>query len=402
MAIEYSKAGAPLDADTRSAIGVILEYIDQMYLELKSYHIQDKADAKCPVALKCAETYLNSSGIEGMLKKVEIARQEHLRCRTGLQSKCNGYDWTGHEASWQNPPPSTAAFKLLQMAETTASMSHATKHCNSAYCVDMVENGEDHCLAYDNFRKALDPTTPVCEERDFGSNEGQAFQDSFIEADEGSDDLQTMEDCLETTKLWFDPLWEHYMKCQCRKCNCVALPKKCKDDQTTFEQEYCLAETKRRSECSELAECWKEETAKCKPGGEVCDTIANNVKGRKVDNETGERIRCLLNVLNGTDDVRVEGLLECTHNKTYSTDYWDITCPDGLTCTPHDICDVIPLPCESGFLESEYKNQGEPLFGAPFDVNNKQFEDQVGECIVCTQMEDQVVYECPEAGSVSG
>lgn len=390
--VEQNKKG--LDQEVRNAIGIIVEYIDQMYGELESYHKDDLNDAKCPGAEGCFDEYFSKDTIESIDEyKTEVItkREAHLNCRNHLKSSCQNYPYS-NAVDWLNPVPEPQV-ALLQTDEVSASRSRtlSTDHCNSEYCEQMVEDGQDYCLAYDNYRRSAENVVPEC----MSSGDGQDFSDSFIKAPEGGDDLQSMETCLaEQTKNWFDPLWDAYLKCQCRRCTCVQLPPQCKDKQDSFEIGLCSAQVERSLKCEAFTTCWNGHFDKCQADGEVCTQIQTNVIGRKTDNETGERIRCLLKVLNDTTDIRVDMLMGCK-DAEYNTDFWNIACPDGLSCDkePPVSCEDHPIPCEDDFLKTEYTDK---KLWAPFNEEKGNFEQQVGECKECHGVGKFKKRKCPD------
>lgn len=386
-----------LDQEVRNAIGIIVEYIDQMYGELLSYHVDDQNEAKCPGADACFDEHFTEetiTTINGLKEKRQTDRSDHLECRNHLKSSCVDYPYPDG-SDWRNPEIAAELGSLLQTSEASASRSgKSIDHCNSDYCKNMVDAELDYCTVYDNYRKSAENVVPDC----MGSADGEDFSSSFIEANEGDDNLESMETCLETTRTeWFDPLWDHYLKCQCRRCMCVELPGQCKDKQETFEVGYCASENLRTLKCNAFHTCWNKHVADCMPDGKVCQQIETNVIGRKADNETGERIRCLLKVLNDTTDLRVDALMACKDD-TYPTDDWDITCPDGLSCdrAPPVSCTAQPLPCEDAtFLQQEYRDNG---LQAPFVEERGNFEKQVGECKDCNLVEPWLPRQCPQSG----
>jgi len=199
------------------------------------------------------------------------------------------------------------------------------------------------------------------------------FGDAFIKANaEGSDQdkqkLKDMEACLEKTNTWLngnnpppsatdeieplvqqhDGLYPHFENCDRTVDECKGLHKKCEIKQDNFENSYCTYEVVWDSSCGAWKHCFEAATLQCTEPNGICENISNNVLGRKADNETGLRLKCLLQVLFGAFDgenfaprlpgvERAAALQACT-DADHNLDAWDIACGVGDGTYMPDIC----------------------------------------------------------------
>lgn len=218
-------------------------------------------------------------------------------------------------------------------------------------------------------------TLPSCAS---GSNGDQsAFGDDFIRAATGSSDLTDMESCLEDTKTWLDGdagdvnlgLYTLYSECNRVQNDCTKDVASCDLLQGQFQDQRALYAEESNLRCSGLRTCLEGESHDCEV---ECPLIKIRADAREADNETGERLVCLLENLFGelleekvvTDDypngtwfgpqpdaqARIDGLASCKDN-TYDTSAWQIDCEcpveqemegSGYTCPTPDVSQPCP------------------------------------------------------------
>jgi hypothetical protein len=171
----------------------------------------------------------------------------------------------------------------------------------------------------------------------------------------------------EDTKDGLYPLFTN-----CRRNPCKPLKEQCKKNQTKFEEEVCFLELSRAGKCDLYVTCVKCHQAGCQ---EKCKTIDENWQGRAADDETGQRLTCLLNVLFGevdptnstgtgfkerASDTERPVQLELCKTKTYTTEDWELDC---LTDLEPPECNLNPFPCETPFTQQYTASPN--LFTAP-------------------------------------
>jgi len=261
---------------------------------------------------------------------------------------------------------------------------------NSPGFNDGTPKEENQCSLYTDYRQDTNQAKlPDCAEPG-----NFALSDDFITAEEGTPDglleLHKMEACLVQMKNWLDigdlqgktsnrrrpgppGLYPRMTECTTNMGCCedpaecmdpVGVDGECCDKQHKFEIHHCSYETMRQARCSLLTECWEEKKGECNTN---CDALAKRVLGRQTDNETMERISCLLRVLKADSADKVDKLNAC---KSASGDFgdslvakrafWDIAdCPPVYEVKEiHSHCEApIMQTCNEEFEQQEYANR---------------------------------------------
>jgi len=327
----YGKVGARMNNDTSQAILTVIAYMDTLYDYLVDWHDSDKARAeKCEQHLdRCQDDHLGDATvlyIEGLEVTVNSSRKAHLECRHGCDA-----------------------------------------------CPALKDQA---CKAYDDYRtlKGSAPDRqplPGCAQQD--------LSDAGVSADEGQP-LTNMEQCLTTFEQWFDPLYEYYINCT--RFNCEACEDDCGSKQQTFEEHHCQWSTSRVDHCHAFGVCWNHTVIECDTD---CSDIAINVDARKAQNETGERIECLLYVLLA-DNQSKPGNLEACKDTQYNTSEFDLSCHEDGTPWPPVVpekrisCDSTEVPCTDDFVEVEYSNVTEGNCKACLTLETHFWFKQDGKC----------------------
>jgi len=337
MVVEY---GAPdfkqPDPEVLPAVKMILDFIDQMHDSLWAAHTDDVGKAKeCGTDLaNCTAHYMSPAIVADVIaykQSSENAGVAHVDCREEVADSC------------------------LDMCST---------------------NGG--CKTYDNYRMNVDGYNPNPASLPMCANAPQqlAFTDEYISADDGDDKLEVMEACLKLTKSWFDPLYDKYLSCSRSTSTCQSKVPECDNLQHTFEQARDLYAVDTNERCEGFNKCWTEKSSECQTD---CDAIAVRAAARAADNETGERLVCLLTTLFGKPDPSNStgtGFFERTSDNVtacreqnplnLNLAIWEITCPEGGTfpsATPEspqgiDCSTTVSAPCSTDFITSEYTNKG--------------------------------------------
>lgn len=214
------------------------------------------------------------------------------------------------------------------------------------------------CLEYDTYRKT-NPSAllPACAKANPSHLDEVHIKAPYDPPclDNSSCDLFVMEQCLENMRTWDSGLYPLYDKCDGDQQDCDELNAECDTLQTAFEVQYCSYAVEYYVLCTSLSTCWAAAEDTCIA---TCDNIAKSVKARKADNETGDRIICLLDVLLADNDDKTALLEECKA-KHYDTSFWDITCLADTVPFPADVpyCSggaPQHVPCEDEWITQEY------------------------------------------------
>jgi len=317
------------------AVLMVLVFVDDMTASLKTYHDEDVDDAKAcnPTAIEssCVATHLNQT-TKGLLTAKSAAVTErgddHRQCREDA------------------------------------------KQCY----VDM----EASCPDYNNYRKHYSPyqdrihsplesyqdsTLPDCVKT---SPDDAAFSDTSIKTDL-EEQLAAMELCLKITKAWLDPLFDRYKNCRSSARTCRDMLAKCKTKQNNFENAHCEWQETQDLKCFGVNDCGSEDTDHCQG---VCERIELRERYRNADNETGQRLVCLLNVIFGEPvdfrDTATEwyappanktaALAACKEEDQSQPD--PIQCNPGSWVPPNPCADVIHSTCSDNFNTQSYTNVG--------------------------------------------
>lgn len=310
-------------SEISKAIGTILQYINAMYDDLERWHKYDvDTSASCltdNVIQHCEDTYMSQSQIDAIdeaIEKEDKWRQSHIACRTEC-AKCEE--------------------------------NHACREYHE------YRKFNEEAL----FEKMVKCALPAPEGED-------ALSDGMIKTSD-EDELKTMESCLEDAKAWLDPLYALYKNCGEESDFCPNCFDWCQRNQTDFEVHHCYVDIARNAHCFSFRKCYDDVLRDC--AEHTCPDIEVRSKARAADNETGELIKCLLQVLkmrdvqDNDDDAagaKTQGLAACMEPGKFATTLWDIDCvSNGPECPPvlHP-CDDTVQPCGTEFMQQEYFHQG--------------------------------------------
>lgn len=318
--------------DVKKAIGTVRTYINGLFTGLNEshYHDIDRINKVCGDAAQdnCVNLYFNSakqSELTTLQQTVDTKRAEHVNCR--LQNQVKG-------------------------------------------CENNVE-----CDIYDHYRQNDSDFSPAllgnvarCAQKP-----KENLADSFINTQD-TGRRETMETCLKKFKTWFTPLYDLYEKCDRGTGEVEA----CEGEQGEFEEKHCTYNYELNETCHVYNVCINEAWEDCI--GEstgLCSEVDILVKSRKAENETGERILCLLTVLVDTEDASKKAELDICKQKEYDTSYFNLDCPGEVgppEPKPPMTCDTEPVSCTQPFLEKYY---------ASWQVNPKTGANQVPYSAVC-------------------
>lgn len=329
--------GSAADANELEAVRTVLQFIGDIYNSLLQYHEGDVTLAEqcseSAILAKCEGDYLNEESRQELTEEyttVEGHAEAHRTCRINaqtcydnLQVSCPDYLAYRTDTGKYKDPPNEA--KLPSCVLTTPNTPEAAAQAGAG-----------------------------------------AFSDVSIQTShEGQ--LEVFEDCLKQTKAWLDPLYGRYSACTPAANTCAEFQDDCTDKQDEFENAHCVWSIREALECESVNECGTEDTATCKS---KCDRIAIRERSRLADNETGQRLVCLLHVIFGTPhDVgsettgwdprpsatdRPAALARCKDPNEYSMPDWSITCAPGDWVAP-DVCNQdVQTTCSTGFMDKWY------------------------------------------------
>jgi len=329
--------------EEREAVRVVLEFIQDMYLSLKSWHDSDVVlAASCTqesIVNECQLTdelfgQMNSrkSEVDTLAVDHEACRQEGVTACPAFPPQCPDYDnYRKNQGEYMGQAnnaktPSTPLYKLPD-------------------CVYLPRDDAGNLL----------PTA--------------AFADDSIQTSDTTQ-LQTMEDCLRETKSWLDPLYTKYKDCERQEDDCQDKCPECKDKQSLFEEKHCEWISYLSTSCSGVQDCGNDATAECST---TCNSIQVRESARIADNETGQRLVCLLHVIFGepkdvhapntefyprpSEEGRAAALALCKQ-KPYDTPDWNIQCNEGVWSSPAP-CDHLKEPtCSEDFKDTWYIDRG--------------------------------------------
>jgi len=246
------------------------------------------------------------------------------------------------------------------------------------------------CTQYDDYRKTSPQALlPICVK--------DQMKEEFITTSDDTD-LQTMESCLGQTKTrWLDPLWDYYSACKRDGEDCL---KDCQHDQLYFEEHMCSFGQFQEQKCDDVDVCKADESTKC---DDTCAGMENRVALRKSDDETGERLKCLLEVLFGkwngdaksfgdVADDKKDGLTTCK-NKQYDEylEKWELECPivqhanNEVTDVQRICATSLDLPCTDEFLTKFYILDGlnHACQTEECDEKTNGLEKKIDKCTAC-------------------
>lgn len=185
-------------------------------------------------------------------------------------------------------------------------------------------------------------------------------------------ELEKMEACLQAVHDWDAVLYPKYELCRDARNALTAKDTECDGLQHSSEEDYCLFELEFNTSCHTYEICWDLVVDSCDGEGELdtCTIVNNSGDARIADNETGERIKCLLQIFNLENEYKQGNLTACI-DADYSTSGWDIQCPpeprwlvNGAAPPPPKpspnlpSCDPRPAePCSAQYIEEVYSSQ---------------------------------------------
>jgi len=359
----YLEKGETIRADSPDC-NIIREYIEGLHEQSLLAHEQDQeVGADCTTNMNACDEYF--TGHDSQLDKLEIdvstARTKHSTCRDVQAGACEHSD-------------SDKGF------------------------ADGDDDADNKCESYNKFRKnTYQAHLPDCAGGGDGNHDFE-LGDDLITADEGTTaglaDLRRMEACLVKMKNWLDTgdgyenqvikhlypgppgLYPRMDECATNAGCCedpgecldpVEDPGYCCDKQHQLENKHCLYEMERQTHCTGLRDCWARETTNCNG---LCGAVEERVVGRKADNETMERISCLLDALTDTDETEKAAKLEACKadgtserarafqtSLTNKIAFWDIEgCPPDYVVKPvHEHCKTsILATCSPNWTKTEY------------------------------------------------
>jgi len=355
LVAEYLKDGkftqSPSDLDT--AITTIIQYIDAMNKDLRDWH-QDDLGA-CDL---CKET-----------KRMATCEEDHLS--------------------------ETVVANLSDAVTKVDNKRKAHRECREDCSPNQCPVGQ--CPEYHNYRKnnqkALWTKMVACANPPPGE-----LADEYIQADvseENGEKLSRMEACLQDAKDWLDPLYKLYSECEYVETHCPGCQSDCDKLQTDFEADHCQLDISRGIHCDGYYRCWDEDWGKCNA---QVDLMKKREEARAADFETGERIRCLLNVLGKTPDEDKPAALEaCMDDSKYTpfepgNEFW-INCAIGTKIPPtHLPCGFSEIqPCDADFLDFEYHSAETGLGLKEYNAATYQYIEgqkpgnfgMIGSCTEC-------------------
>jgi len=318
---QYEKHQAPPSNETKEAIQTVVNYIESFYTLHNDSHWNDvdTTDQKCNATQghdECINSYYDEDELDRTKTATEAARVLHVACR--INETCEGEQ------------------KGAKCAEYDAYRSQAGE-CNDLGC---------HSATF-----------PGCAS---GGRTSSDLDNASISTTD-TDKQTQMENCLEEVESWHRELYTLYIGCDRGDGDSigessVSDEKSCSDYQKEFEEAHCTYQEKLNMNCIEGYDlCMKTTQTYCQ---EWCTgSLKVNVNARKAENETGERILCLLKVLLDTSDDQKKVELEICKTKNYSnTDHFNISCEidDGAAIRP-DKCDGVESPaCTQDFLLQYY------------------------------------------------
>lgn len=311
----------PMSEDVIAAIDTVRKYINGLFDSLNEshYHDIDRIQTTCGQDAEdvCINEYFDDTKVQVIQTKKnesELKRKAHVNCR------------------------------LQEFNDT------CQKNLN--------------CIEYDDFRMGdggiPQETAAKCAfpTDDFGNELGVEqgkLADDFIKT-ENEQKRGHMETCLKNFKTtWFTRLYELFLACDREDSGeqqvCVGM-------QGEFEEAHCTHNLELNTTCHNYDVCRKEAKDDCMDDSTgLCQEVEILVSARKAENETGERILCLLTVLVDTENASKKAELDTCTKKTYDTSYFDLDCPgdDGFPEPDPPIeCSPEPVSCQASFLDKYY------------------------------------------------
>lgn len=336
---QFQRAELKISDEVLHAIEIINTYLDELYADLRLYHQKDAtAAAHCGSASqRCLDEYLNTTKqaeIDSMDSQIDSLQQNLSMCLLDLDAACA-----------EPACPNYLAYRKYNLAARAPGITRG----------GMSEISESQLW----------------------------FVDSMALPYEESKHKHFMESIDAAKHQWIDPLYDQYTDCKDGEDELSGLVGTCHDKQKISEQATCNRNLEVNISCQSLKVCHEESVEACNDGVDgACAQIEINWKARQADNETAERIRCLLGALVAADEEKAEKLIIC-HNTTYEemNADWVINCTVPSLVAP-DFCSV-PTGSFCSSLEDIFGGRPE----RPQDVTGACSPEGVAYREPCTECE---------------
>jgi len=387
---EETGASAPPTQDVLQAVWTVLDFIEQMHAHLYSAHLQDQVEASgCEdTEADCKDNFMNVNIIHQILffkRSAANKKEAHRECRANATDSCK-------------------------------------QICKP--------NG--NCITYDAARKTDSRAKlPVCVNNPVLEGSVSAFSDGYIRAAEDSQELKAMEECLDDTNDWLDFLYPKYDDCRRVESECEDLVETCDTKQTVFQEAQCLYALDSNLQCQSFNQCKTTKATECQG---KCGNIEMRSGARAADDETGQRLVCLLHTLFGAPNPSPSalkaifdpdntglpvpeinksavhnfddrpalkdrpGALDNCKDQEIDTTQWSITCQDqsiDASTQPNPVVDGVPVydcpidevlsPCGEGFAAQAYggmQNNFNPEGGVCSDLALRGAQKVVNDCAI--------------------
>jgi hypothetical protein len=208
----------------------------------------------------------------------------------------------------------------------------------------VTEDQRDFCQAYDSYRMSAE-SAPACMSSHLGTD--------YVSTQEGSK-LETMEECMNLTKIWLGPLYDKYVACESKGATVAEKKNDCDVYQATFELAFCEYSDTLDDTCDEYERCHNTSISHRET---VYSALQVDEAVRVAEYLAAKRMQCLLQIFNAsTEEPDKANKLQTCQNETYDTSHLKIVyplIPSPTTCTREG-----NVPCDAEFLNVMYEAQG--------------------------------------------
>jgi hypothetical protein len=198
------------------------------------------------------------------------------------------------------------------------------------------------CTFYHTYRKSDKAVPDTCM-----SNH---LTESYVKTDVAPE-LADMENCLENTKKWIDPLYNAYKGCRDQGDVITNLTSQCNSDQSSFESKYCAWATKNDDTCDAQTQCRAHEIAKRTA---VHGNVSASESARQSDYRASQKVLCFFKVFeanNANKSATLQGCINLVVDvSNYTITYPAVPAPHPCTKSTHEPCDV-------SWVSTEYTSQ---------------------------------------------